>query len=87
MELSGQLIREGANGNPISRNPGGKLSQQQCIGGILFTAELLFGKASDVERCILIPITRQLHLPNQLYAGTIWKCGARFLVYVCQPGG
>ena len=86
MELSGQLIREGANGNPISRNPGGKLSQQQCIGGILFTAELLFGKASDVERCILIPITRQLHLPNNCTPALSGSAAHAFLCMFVNQG-
>lgn len=86
MELSGQLIREGANGNPISRNPGGKLSQQQCIGGILFTAELLFGKASDVERCILIPITRQLHLPNNCTPALSGSAAHAFLCTFVNQG-
>ena len=86
MELSGQLIREGANGNPISRNPGGKLSQQQCIGwhpvhcGASLRQSVRCGALHSDTNYQAAASTKQL------YAGTIWKCGARFLVYVVNQG-
>ena len=86
-ELVGQLIREGANGSAVTKKkPNGELEQQWCAAGILFTAEFSFGKASDVERCILMKIPQQLSMPDYCDASLMGQVAQKFLCALCQDG-
>ena len=81
-ELAGQLIREGANGSAVTKKkPNGELEQQWCAAGILFTAEFSFGKASDVERCILMKIPQPLSMPDYCDASLWGRWPKNFFVH------
>lgn len=66
-ELGAQLVREATNAATFTK----KLSRSStveldCNAGMILTAEFSLEAASDVTRCVMLPVTHPLHLPDAL---------------------
>lgn len=79
-ELGAKLVREGANAAPIiKKRPGGHTEKLKCAAGVILTAEFALENASDITRCIFVPINSPLDLPKSLTSQTVGDAVAAFL--------
>ncbi|NBH80974.1 hypothetical protein D3Z52_23165 [Clostridiaceae bacterium] len=66
-EVLAQIIREAANAAPIMKaSPGGNQVELENVASVLFTAEDTPKNESDLTRCILVKISEQPDLPEEL---------------------
>ena len=79
-DLGAQLVREGANAAPIMKKlPGGKSRKLKCAAGVILTAEFALENASDITRCIFLPVEHPLHLNDGLSSGLVGASCASFV--------
>jgi energy-coupling factor transporter ATP-binding protein EcfA2 len=65
-ETGAQLIRLGSSPIPTTKQVGNQTVNMSCQAGVILTAEYAFSSASDVTRCIMLPLKEQLTLPEEL---------------------
>ena len=65
-ELVADLIRFGADHVPQIKKAGAENESRLCEAGLIFTGEFALEAASDINRCVFIPITERLHIPDML---------------------
>ena len=59
-ELAAQLLRESANGAHITKmNSDHSRRSMDCAAGVILTAEFALENASDITRCLFLPIRKQ----------------------------
>lgn len=79
-DLGAQLVREGANAAPIVKKlPGGKLAKLKCAAGVILTAEFALENASDITRCVFLPIDHPLRMDESLSCGLVGASCASFV--------
>lgn len=61
-----QLIRIGSSPIPTTKQVGNQTVNMSCQAGVVLTAEYAFSSASDITRCIMLPLEEQLTLPEGL---------------------
>lgn len=84
-DLGAQLVREGANAAPIIKKlPGGQSAKRKCAAGVILTAEFALENASDITRCIFLPVERPLHLTEGLSSGLVGASCASFISWCLQ---
>lgn len=59
-DLAAQLVRYAANETPIIKKTGRTSSSAMCAASLVVTGEIPFEAKSDVTRCIIVRIERQL---------------------------
>lgn len=66
-DLAAKTVRQAANAADIVKKlPGGAQLSIQCSAGVILTAEFALENPSDLTRCILLPLSKQLDLPAAL---------------------
>lgn len=65
-ELVADLIRFGADHVPQIKKAGIGNESRLCEAGLIFTGEFALDAASDINRCVFVPINERLNIPNTL---------------------
>ncbi len=65
-ETGAQLVRIGSGDMPITKRVGNQTVSRFCQAGVILTAEYDFSAASDITRCLILPLKEQLSLPKGL---------------------
>lgn len=65
-ELGAAVIRQGTGQQPILKKRGKKCIRFQCVAGVILTAEFTLDNMSDLTRCLIVPLTEQLYLADEL---------------------
>lgn len=65
-EQGSRLVRKGANEFSTTKKVGNRIVNLYCNAGIIITAEFAMEEESDINRCIIVPITDYLDLPDEL---------------------
>lgn len=63
-ELGAYLMRKGTGEEPIIKQSGEQTLELYCNAGVCLTAEFSMKNASDLDRCIIIPVDQRLNLPS-----------------------
>lgn len=66
VDLASKLIRQGTGCIPITKKSGSSTVELPCEAGLIITAEFHLENLSDLTRCIIVPIQKQLHIPDDL---------------------
>ena len=66
IDLASKLIRQGTGTIPISKMEGNKSVELPCESSLIFTAEFTLENLSDLSRCIIVPVQKQLNIPDEL---------------------
>lgn len=81
-DLAANIIREGANAAKfVKSEPGNQRREVECQSTVIITAEFPIPALSELNRCILIPITRPLTLPAELTPKLMGSSILAFLRY------
>ena len=76
-ETGAKLVRIGAGDVPIVKRFGQQTRETRCCAGIILTAEFPLENASDLSRCILVPVRKRLDLAdtwNPALIGDMLRC-------------
>lgn len=65
-EQGARLVRKGTSEVPTVKKSGNKTIESYCNAGIVLTAEFTMETESDLNRCLIVPITDYLDLPDGL---------------------
>lgn len=65
-EQGARLVRKGTSEVPTVKRAGSKTIELCCNAGIVLTAEFTMETESDLNRCLIVPITDYLDLPGEL---------------------
>lgn len=65
-EQGARLIRKGTSEVATTKKKGNHTVKLYCNAGILLTAEFTMEAESDLNRCIMVPITEHLKLPDDM---------------------
>lgn len=78
--VGSQLVRESTNAAAFTKMKSNLENVQlNCNAGVILTAEFSLETASDITRCIYVPIEEQLHLPAAL---TSQLCGSATVAFL-----
>lgn len=66
IDLASKLIRQGTGCIPITKKSGRSTVELPCESGLIFTAEFGLENLSDLTRCIIVPVRKQLSISNDL---------------------
>lgn len=84
-DLAANIIREGANAAKIAKmRPDGTRVDMTCQATVILTAEITLQGMSELNRCILLPITRPLDLPSELGPELMGSSIRSFLNYITK---
>lgn len=75
------MIRTGSGNTPIVKKCGSALSEQYCAAGVIPTAEFPLENMSDLTRCLIVPITEKMQLPDALCPELIRHFSAWFTTH------
>lgn len=65
-ETGAQLVRVGSGDMPITKRVGNQTVSRFCQASVILTAEYDFSAASDITRCVMLPLKEHLSLPEGL---------------------
>ena len=65
-EQGARLVRKGTSEMPTIKKLGSKTVELRCNAGIILTAEFTMETESDLNRCLIVPMTDYLDLPGEL---------------------
>ena len=71
IELASNLIRQGTGDVPIIKKVGNSIENSTCAASLIMTAEFYLDNLSDLTRCILVPITNTLCIPDALTSSLV----------------
>lgn len=60
-ELCAQIIRAAANKTTLTKQVGKTTTSESCLAGVVITAEIPMTAASELTRCIILPISEPQH--------------------------
>lgn len=81
-ELAAQIVREAANAAEIvKKKAGGGTMHLECKAGVMLTAEFTLKNASDLTRCILVPVDQPLKLSDDLNEDFAEKASHSFVKF------
>lgn len=67
VEMGAQILREATSELPMTKKlPNGTVGEFYCNAGIIMTAEFDFENVSDANRCIFLPLFKNLDMPKEL---------------------
>ena len=66
VNLAAQLTRLGADDIVVTKMAGGRIVEQGCQAGLILTAEFPLENRSDLTRCLIVPVTKQLDLSDDI---------------------
>lgn len=76
-EVGAKLVRIGSGDLPILKKLGQQTRETRCRAGVILTAEFPLENASDLSRCILVPVRKRLNLSadwNPALIGDMVRC-------------
>lgn len=65
-EQGARLVRKGTSAVPTVQAAGNRTVELHCNAGIVLTAEFTMETESDISRCLIVPISNCLDLPDEL---------------------
>ena len=84
VDLASELIRQGTGVIPISKMKGNKIVELPCETSLIFTAEFALQNLSDISRCVIVPVQKQLNLPDELTPMLIGDAVHFYSTWFCE---